>query len=98
MYLLQPAVVYTNMGNTQILACNQDSFGQLTMGMSCFQLSGISPNERWLWVKFQSTQCSFFTATQTATLNSDVYNEKVRQAVIEKLGDYAEMYVGNLDI
>ena len=86
-----------NMGNTQILVCNQGSSGELTVGMSGFQLFGISSNERWLWVKYQSAQCALFSSAQFANFNSDVY-EKVRQAVIEKLGDNAEMYVGSLGV
>jgi hypothetical protein len=84
-------------GTIQILPCSQDSSGQLLMRVGCLTFSGISTDERWLWIDYQSAEVKLFQATQTSTLDNDVYKQ-VRQAVIDKLGDNAKSYIGDLDI
>jgi hypothetical protein len=84
-------------GNMQIGPCAQDSSGQLVMGLGCFYFSGVSTDERFFWIEYNSSTVHLFKAVQKSTLDNDVYKQ-VREAVIKKLGDNAKSMIHSLDI
>ena len=86
-------------GNFQIGHCSDQDGNVNTMAL---QLSGYSlqtseTTDRFLWNTYHTSSTQLVYAGQTATLDEDVYSQ-VRSAIVEKLGDRAVQYIGNLDI
>ena len=84
-------------GNFQVAPCNEDSSGQVLMSLGSFYFQASATHERWLWFDYSSSNIKFFKGTQVSTLNEDVYSQ-VRQQVIDKLGDNAKHFIGDLKI
>lgn len=86
-------------GNFQVSNCaDQDGAANtLVMRMSGYSLRTSETTVRFLWNDYQASSTDLLYASQTTTLDEDVYGQ-VRQAVIKKLGAKAVQYVGNLDI
>lgn len=81
-------------GNFQVLACGVDSNKHVVMPMSCFyHFTGAHREERWFWSQYSTIH----KATQMTMLNMDVYGQ-VRREIIEKLGNNATEYIGDLRI
>lgn len=84
-------------GNMQIMPAKEDSSGQVVLALGSFHFTGKSETDQWLWFKYSSSDISLYKGTQAATLNSQLYS-KVRQAVIDKLGDNIKKSIGELEI
>lgn len=83
-------------GNFQISICNQQN-RQITMKIGCFYFDTSENVVRVLWHKFNSSKCSMYKGTQVVTLNEDIYS-RVRDSVINKLGDNALKFIADLEI
>ena len=84
-------------GNFQTSLCNVDSSGQVTLSLCSFYFHASKVHERWLWFDYNSADISFFKNTQVSILNEEAYS-KVRQQVIDKVGDNAKIYYGDLNV
>jgi len=83
-------------GNFQVaIASNQN--GALTTGIVGFDFSSSQDITRILWFSWETASSSLYHAGQTITLNTDVYS-RVRQQIIDKLGDRASQFVAELEI
>lgn len=83
-------------GNFQIAAC-ADTDGVLVMKLGTFYFSTDKRVTSVLWFTFSSSSTSMYKGGQAITLNEEVYKQ-VRQQVIDKLGERAQKFVGDLDI
>jgi hypothetical protein len=83
-------------GNFQIGVVSEAN-NTVAMTNAAFHFSSTETVTRFLWFQYATAKTSIFQAAQTQTLNGQVYN-KVRQAVLDKLGTSAETYVGDLEI
>jgi hypothetical protein len=68
-----------------------------TMMMGAFSFSSVNVSVSFLWQSFKVSDMSLYEGGQTITLSESVYS-RVRQAIIDKLGDRAEEYVANIPI
>lgn len=83
-------------GNFQI-AVAAESGGNVVTQMGSFYFHSKERHTRFLWFHFSTSDTHMFKGTQTIVLNEDVYGQ-VRQQVIDKLGDSAKTYIGDLEI
>jgi len=83
-------------GNFQISACSE-SDGVLVMKLGAFHFSTDETVTRILWFQFSTSRTELYKGGQTVNLNEEVYKQ-VRQAVIDKLGENAQKFVGDLEI
>lgn len=83
-------------GNFQI-GTAVDSSGVVVMKLGAFHFTTKEEVTRVLWFKWSGSQSQMYKATQSINLNNDVYS-RVRQQVIDKLGDRATQFVADLDI
>ena len=85
-----------NNGNFQILPCHEDVSGQVVMVLGLFYFTATSREDCWLWFHY-NYRLQLFKATQVATLKQVAYST-VREAIINKLGEKANTFVGELQI
>ena len=83
-------------GSFQINAVNETN-GAVAMGLGAFYFNSTQSTTRFLWFTYDSSDMDLFKAAQSVTLNLQIY-DKVRQAVIDKLGQNATTFVADLDI
>ncbi|HEU4562492.1 MAG TPA: hypothetical protein VFS20_31975 [Longimicrobium sp.] len=83
-------------GNFQIGLANDDG-GIPVMTFGAFYFSSSQQVTRLFSWEFKDSDTSFYQATETVSLNEDVYGQ-VRQQIIQKLGANATLFVANLDI
>lgn len=81
----------------QVVPCKEDKSGQVVIGIASFHFSAKIIDERWLWYDYSSSDISLYKGIQISTLNKSVYDQ-VRDEIIEKLGDNAKDFIGDLDI
>ena len=88
-----------NGGNFQLAPAsdNNGEVNSLVVKISAYAFSTTETTTRFLWTDYNSSDTQLQYAQQTATLNEDVYAQ-IRQAIIDKLGDRAATYIGNLSI
>lgn len=86
----------TSMGNFQLGLCS-DQGDAVAMKANAFHFTTKTDITRILWAKFTESNMYLYFASNTMTLNKEVY-EQVRAAVIKKLGDAAKEFVENLPI
>jgi len=86
-----------NVGTFQIMPCTQNASGDVTMLLSCMQLVRNVRDDHILFFTFQKNDVLIYRSAQTSVLNSQVYS-KVREAVLEKLGQHANQFVNNLSL
>lgn len=83
-------------GNFQIAACTEvDS--NVAMKIGAFYFSTTESTSNFLWFRYSSSSTTIYKGGQTMTLNSEVYS-RIRQDVLNKLGDRAKNFVADLDI
>lgn len=85
-----------NLGTFQIFPVGEDD-GQLVMALAALQFNAVKHVTRFLWFRWESVQSSLFQSAQKAVLNEAVYS-RVRQQVIDKLGDNASKFIDDLEI
>ena len=83
-------------GNFQLGTCAQEG-DQVTMALGGCFFSSTKTSISILFSNFDSAGIDAYSGTQAVTLDNDIYR-RVRQAVIDKLGDNASKYVADLDI
>lgn len=83
-------------GNFQISACS-DTDGVLVMKIGAFHFATDKRVTGVLWFTFSSSSTSMYKGGQVINLNEQVY-AKIREQVVDKLGDRAQKFVGDLDI
>ncbi len=88
-----------NGGNFQVASAsdNNGAVDTLVVKISAYSFSTTETTTRFLWTDYHSSETKLRYAHQAATLDEDVY-AAVRQAIIDKLGNRASSYVGDLDI
>ena len=87
-----------NGGNFQLGQCDDEGgTGPLVMSSTGFSFTTTEQATRFLWWEYSSSDTQLHYATQTATLDNDVYSQ-VRQQIIEKLGDKAHKFIAGLEI
>lgn len=86
-------------GNFQLSTCtdHDGAVNTLVMQMSAYSFTTTETTTRFLWTNYHSSSTELHYATQTATLNEDVYSQ-VRSAIIAKLGAKASQFIGTLNI
>jgi len=83
-------------GNFQI-ACAQEDDADVLLNFGAFYFNTKSRVTQVLWAKFASSETEFFNGAQTMVLNENGY-ARVREAVIDKLGQNAEDFIADLEI
>jgi hypothetical protein len=83
-------------GNFQIAPCILSN-GSVVMKNASFYFNTTESTTGFLWFTYSTSKMSLYKSTNTMTLDGDIY-AKVRQAVIDKLGDKAVQFVAALDI
>jgi hypothetical protein len=83
-------------GNFQISLATE-SGGKVVMSLGAFHFATSQTTTRFLWSSFSTSNSQIYQGGQTVTLNSSAYG-KVRQQVIDRLGDNAKKFIANLDI
>jgi hypothetical protein len=83
-------------GNFQIAPCGLSN-GSVVMKNASFYFNTTESTTGFLWFTYSTSKMSLYKSTNTMTLDGDIYT-KVRQAVIDKLGDKAIQFVADLDI
>ncbi len=86
-----------NNGNFQIFPVDQLPNNDVVMLIDAMQFNADSSHYRFLWWSWESNSITIMRSAQKFVLNEDVYG-KVRQAVIDKLGDRAEQMVADIPI
>ncbi len=84
------------MGNFQHSSCFLRD-GSVTMNLGACYFSSTQQITRLLFTKFSFSDIKAYQGSQTVELDMDVYDQ-VRQTIINKLGDNAQKYIGDLDI
>lgn len=85
-----------NLGTFQIFPVGEDD-GQVVMALAAMEFKAQKHVTRFLWFTWESTSTQLFQSAQKAVLNEDVYG-RVRQEVINKLGDRASQYIKDIEI
>ena len=83
-------------GSFQISAVTETN-GAVAMGLGAFYFNSTQSTTRFLWFTYDSSDMDLFKSAQSITLNLQIY-DKVRQAVVDKLGSNAVSFVADLDI
>lgn len=84
-------------GSFMLGVASQAENGDVAFKIGAFELDSNQNNKRFLWFSFSTSESKLFRATQSLLHNDDVYS-RVRNQIIEKLGDRAERYIADLDI
>lgn len=69
----------------------------MTMNLGACYFSTTQHISRLLFTKFSFSDIKAYQGAQTVELDMDVYDQ-VRQMTIDKLGDRAQKFIGDLDI
>jgi len=85
-----------NIGTFQVFPVGEDD-GQVVMALSAMQFRSEKHVTRFLWFSWTNTSVYLSQSAQKAILNEEVYG-KVRQSVIEKLGNRAEEFIKGIEI
>lgn len=83
-------------GNFQISAA-AESGGVVVMKIGAFYFKATKHVTKFLWFNFSSSSSEIYKGAQTINLNEEAYS-KVRQQIVDKLGDKAQQFVADLDI
>lgn len=83
-------------GNFQHSSCFLKD-GSVTMNLGACYFSTTQHITRLLFTKFSASDVEAYKGSQQVELDMDVYDQ-VRQMVIDKLGDNAQRYIGDLEI
>ncbi|XP_028411409.1 uncharacterized protein LOC114533970 [Dendronephthya gigantea] len=84
-------------GNFQIIPCTVDKSGQVVVKFVGAYFKATKVDSRFLFFTYSNSQVDLEKAADSLTLNEKIYS-KVRQAIIDKLGDKTQTFVHGLDI
>jgi len=85
------------LGNFQISTVGESADGTVVMKIGAFYFGTTETVTRVLWFNFPRSGTRMYQAAQTMTLDDDVY-VRVRQIIVDKLGDRAVSFIQDLDI
>lgn len=88
---------FGNYGNFQIMPCQTDDSGQVTMALMGFYFEANRQVGNFFFYEWNKQDMNLYSGTQACTLNEEIY-ATVRDAVVKKLGEKAKNEVKNLDI
>ncbi|QOJ01539.1 MAG: hypothetical protein HRU70_14030 [Phycisphaeraceae bacterium] len=94
--LFDTSSTHQNKGTFQVSSAAETD-GVVSLKLGAFHFTADTNVTRLLWFRFASSSTSFYKGAQTVTLNEEVY-AKIRQSVVDKLGDKAQKFVADLDI
>lgn len=86
-----------NNGNFQIFPVDALQNGDVVMTLCGMQFDATTTQGRFLWWSWQSTSIKIQRAATKFVLNEQVY-ARVRQAILDKLGDRAAQFVADIEI
>jgi len=86
----------TNKGAFQISGATEVN-GNVQMSLGCFHFHAHQSSTSILWFSYSSSSTHLYTDGESVTLNEQIF-EKVRQQIIDKLGDRVSQYIADLDI
>ncbi|AHE51900.1 hypothetical protein [Sphingomonas sanxanigenens] len=86
-----------NNGNFQIFPVDRLANDDVVMILDGMQFNATSSHYRFLWWTWDSTSIQIQRAANKFVLNESVYS-RVRQAIVDKLGDRAEQLVAEIEI
>lgn len=86
-----------NNGNFQIFPVDVAENDDVVMILDGMQFNATSSHYRFLWWNWDSTSIQIQRAANRFVLNEVIYS-RVRQAIIDKLGDRAEQLVADIEI
>ena len=89
--------VSTNDGNFQISSVGESAAGILSMQLCAFGFSTDEAVTDVLWFRFNSGSTSLRATRTTLVLNDQVY-DRIRDAVLDKLGNRGLNFIGGLDL
>lgn len=84
-------------GNFQIGAVQKSEDGVISMALGAFHFTADDQRRRFLFFSWGERSVQLWTAAQKMTFNAKHY-ARLRDAVEDKLGDAAELYIGELEI
>ncbi len=84
-------------GNFQIGAVQKSEDGVISMALGAFHFTSDDQRRRFLFFSWGERSVELWTAAQKMTFNAKHY-ARLRDAVEDKLGDAAELYIGELEI
>ncbi|UNO41532.1 hypothetical protein [Streptomyces sp. MST-110588] len=84
------------MGNFQIAVANETDTA-VAVKMGAFYFTTTQDVTHILWAEFTQSSLTFYRGTQSMTLDTTIY-AKVRDQIINKLGDRATQFVKDLEI
>ncbi|WP_374326268.1 hypothetical protein [Azonexus sp.] len=84
-------------GNFQIGAVQKSEDGVISMALGAFHFTADDQRRRFLFLSWGERSVQLWTAAQKMTFNAKHY-ARLRDAVEDKLGDAAELYIGELEI
>lgn len=84
-------------GRFQISAGDINENGNATVSMGAFFTEKHDDRGNFLWITWGELKIKIFAASQQMELDEEIYSP-LRQRIIEKLGDHANIYIKNLDI
>lgn len=86
-----------NHGNFQIIPCQTDDSGQVTMVLMGFYFEADRQVKNFFFFEWNKQDMNLYSGTQHCTLNEEIY-ATVRDAVVKKLGKKANTEIKNLDV
>ena len=86
-----------NNGNFQNFPVDALPNGDVVMALDAMQFNASTSSGRFLWMTWSSTSIKIQRAASKFVLNEDVY-AKVRQSIVDKLGDRAIQFVADIEI
>jgi len=85
-----------SLGTFQISPVGEDD-GELVMALAALDFKAVRHVTRFLWFSWESSSVTLTRSAQKCVLNEDVYG-RVRQQVIDKLGDNAKKFIEDIEI
>lgn len=83
-------------GKFMLGTCVEEN-GNVALSMGTFYLTGYTHKKHFLWVDMSSADTHLQTATMSMVLNNAIYS-RVRDTVVNKLGQSVDSFIADLDI
>jgi hypothetical protein len=93
--IFERTAVENNVGNFQLDTCGVSQGGSVTMKLGAFGFQTRSNVTRLLWFSFPGVHTRIQAGRNSLVLNDQVY-DRLRDAILNKLGDRGLAYVGGL--
>ena len=87
----------SNLGNFQVVACEQAPGGEVSLTLGAFIFGGSETDHGILFFSWSTQDTHIQRASQKAVLNTAVY-ERIRSTIASRIGDNAVQMVASIDI